>query len=192
MPHVEGASDRIISRQSRGAFRAETLLGGAMSFKDIDAFLEAEGAPSKGMEVVRPHVLVVDDDPTIRVSLSVVLQRSYQLILCASAREGVAAVNDDVCAAILDVKMAKHDGFWTCKQIRQKYPDLPVIFYSAYQDAKDPYDIINEHRPFGYITKGSDTKRLLEAVDMAVSFYTTFFAGKMLLDRYKQHRRKGS
>jgi CheY-like chemotaxis protein len=163
-----------------------------MSFKDIDAFLEAEGAPSKSVEMVRPHVLVVDDDSIVRTSLATVLQKQYHLILCASAKEGVAAVTADVCAVILDVKMAKYDGFWACKQIRQRHPDLPVIFYSAYQDAKDPYDIINEHRPFGYITKGSDTKRLLEAVELAVTFYTTFFTGKLLIERYKQHRRKNA
>jgi DNA-binding NarL/FixJ family response regulator len=162
-----------------------------MSFKDIDAFLEAEGAPAASTEVERPHVVVVDDDPTIRVSLSALLQKRYQIVLCASAKEGVDAVSDDSCAAILDVKMGKHDGFWACKQIRKKHPDIPVIFYSAYQDAKDPYEVINEHRPFGYITKNGDTKRLVDAVELAVSFYCRFLDGKKLLDSYKQHRRKG-
>jgi CheY-like chemotaxis protein len=163
-----------------------------MSFDDIDAFLEAEGAPARAVEVERPHILVVDDDPTIRVSLLHVLQKNYRPIVCASASEGVAAVNDDVCAAILDVKMGRFDGFWACDQIRKKYPDLPVIFYSAYQDAKDPYDIINQNRPFGYITKIGDTKPLLDAVDLAVCFYTRFLEGKRLLDRYRQHRHKGA
>jgi DNA-binding NarL/FixJ family response regulator len=162
-----------------------------MSFKDINAFLEGEGAPSRRVDAERPHVLVVDDDPTIRRSLTIVLQKRYQPIVCASAQQGVDEVTEDVCVAILDVKMGKHDGFWACHQIRRKFPDLPVIFYSAYQDAKDPYDVINEHRPFGYITKSGDTKRLLEAIDLAVSFYTRFLEGKRLLDVYKQHRRKG-
>ena len=162
-----------------------------MSFKDIDAFLETEGAPVGRVEAERPHILVVDDDPTIRVSLAALLQKRYQLILCASAKEGVDAVTENVCTAILDIKMGKHDGFWACNQIRNKYPDLPVIFYSAYQDAKDPYDVINEHRPFGYITKSGDTKRLVKAVDMAVGFYCRFLEGKKLLDSYKQHRHKG-
>lgn len=162
-----------------------------MSFKDIDAFLEAEGAPASRVDVERPHVLVVDDDPTIRVSFAALLQKRYQLILCSSAKEGVNAMSEDVCVAILDIKMGKHDGFWACNQIRKKYPDLPVIFYSAYQDAKDPYDIINEHRPFGYITKSGNTTQLVNAVDLAVDFYRRFLDGKRLLDSYKQHRRKG-
>ena len=162
-----------------------------MSFKDLDAFLEAEGAPSKRQEVERRHILIVDDDPTVRVSLTALLQKRYQLILCTSAREGVDEIHDEVYTAILDVKMGKHDGFWVCNQIRKKYPDLPIIFYSAYQDAKDPYEIINEHRPFGYIPKSGDTKRLLDAVDLAIGFYTRLVEGKKLLDRYKQYRRTG-
>jgi DNA-binding NarL/FixJ family response regulator len=100
-------------------------------------------------------------------------------------------MNENVCVAILDIKMGKHDGFWACNQIRKEFPDLPVIFYSAYQDAKDPFDIINQHRPFGYITKSGDTRPLIDAVDLAVSYYSRFLEGKMLLDRYKQRRRGG-
>lgn len=161
-----------------------------MSYADINAFLEAEGAPTKRANEERPFVLIVDDDPTIRAALTTVLKKRYQLSLCASAAEGVKAVNDDICVAILDVKMGKHDGFWACNQIRKNYPDLPVIFYSAYQDAKDPYDVINEHRPFGYITKNGDMKRLVEAIDLAVDFYSRFLQGKRLLENFKKHRQK--
>jgi DNA-binding NtrC family response regulator len=159
-----------------------------MSFKEIDAFLETEGAPSKALEAQRPPILVVDDDPTMRVSLAALLQKRYQVLLCASAKDGVAAITEDVCAIILDVKMGKHDGFWACNEIRKTYPDIPVIFYSAYQDAKDPYQIINEHRPFGYITKSGDTKRLLDAVDLAVNLYTKILEGKKLLESHKKSR----
>jgi DNA-binding NarL/FixJ family response regulator len=163
-----------------------------MSYEDINAFLEAEGAPTKRTDVERPPILIVDDDPTIRASLTAVLQKRYQLILCPSAREGVEAVNDDVCVAILDVKMGKYDGFWACNQIRKKCPDLPVIFYSAYQDAKDPYDVINEHRPFGYITKSGDSKRLIEAIDLAVAFYSRLVKCNRLLENFRKHRQNGA
>jgi DNA-binding NtrC family response regulator len=164
----------------------------SFTFKDLDALLEVDGAHEKDeVEAEHPCVLVVDDDATIRESLGLLLRKRYRPILCASAREAVDAMSDTICAAILDIKMGKHDGFWACNQIRSKSPDLPVIFYSAYQDAKDPYDIINEHRPFGYLTKGYDPKRLLETVDLAVSFYSRLLEGKRLLDRYKQHYRKG-
>jgi DNA-binding NarL/FixJ family response regulator len=159
-----------------------------MSFKKLDALLEAEGARLGKSEGPRPIVLVVDDDPTIRKSLDAVLKVRYEVTLCATAREGVAAAHERVCAAILDVKMGKNDGFWACNEIRKKFPDLPVIFYSAYQDAKDPYDIINEHRPFGYITKDGDVSRLLKAVDTAVSLHLKLLEGRALLESHRRSR----
>lgn len=159
-----------------------------MPFKKLDALLEAEGARLGKSDSPRPHVLVVDDDPTIRKSLEALLKARYEVVLCASAKEGVAAAHDRVCAAILDVKMGKFDGFWACNEIRRKFPDLPVIFYSAYQDAKDPYDIINEHRPFGYITKDGDVARLLQAVETAVSLHQKLLEGRALLESYRKSR----
>ncbi len=159
-----------------------------MSFRDLDVLLDAEGASAKNSRLPRPSILVVDDDPTIRKSLLAVLKDRYDVILCASAKEGVDAVHGEVCVAILDVKMGKRDGFWVCNEIRRKHPDIPVIFYSAYQDVKDPYDIINEHRPFAYITKDGDIKRLLGAVDTAVSLYTKILEGKKLIEMHRASR----
>jgi DNA-binding NtrC family response regulator len=159
-----------------------------MSFRDLDVLLDADGAPSKKSWTPRPAILVVDDDPTIRKSLLALLRDRYDVILCGSAKEGVDSVHDEVCVAIIDVKMGRRDGFWVCNEIRRRYPDLPVVFYSAYQDVKDPYDIINEHRPFAYITKDGDMKRLLGAVYTAVSLYTKILEGKRLIELHRANR----
>ena len=113
------------------------------------------------MPPVRHVVVIVDDDESIREGLQILLTDSYDLILCGSAQEGVSSVNDDVCAVVLDVKMPGQDGFWACTEIHKKVPDIPVIFYSAYQGVKDPYRIINDHYPFGYMAKGGDIGELI-------------------------------
>lgn len=163
------------------------------SFKDFDAILtEGCGAALTTGEVSRPTVLVIDDDPILRSSLKVVLKDRYEVILCASAKEGVTSVHDDVCAAVLDVKMGRFDGFWACSEIRKKHPDIPVIFYSAYQDAKDPYDIINEHRPFGYIVKDGDISKLLGALDRAVSLHRIVIRNRRLIEAFRESRKQGT
>ena len=140
-----------------------------MPFKDLDSFRAALHEPSpESAKATRPLVLVVDDDANVRASLELVLSSRYRVRTCANAAEGVAAVEDEVATVILDVKMTGADGFVAYKAMREKDIDLPIIFYSAYQDIKDPYEIINEYRPFGYITKGADYGALLRSVGAAV------------------------
>jgi DNA-binding NtrC family response regulator len=141
-----------------------------MAFKELDhlrAALRPSESPSSPAEL--PFVLVVDDDPHMRASLELILSRLYRVQLAASGHDGVALVRDELSAVILDVKMSGIDGFTTYAQMRKLDADLPIIFHSAYQDIKDPYEILNECRPFGYITKGEDHSKLLRTVADAVA-----------------------
>ena len=159
--------------------RPNTL--GATLAQDDDAVDEAP-------KLDLPPILIVDDDAGIRKSLATLFKDRYKVLLCVSAKEGVDAVHEDICVVILDVRMKGHDGFWACEKIRQKHPDMPVIFYSAYQDLKDPYRVINEHRPFGYITKHGDAGELIEAVDMAVRLRKMVLYNQRLVEQVKQER----
>ena len=85
---------------------------------------------------------------------------------------------------VLDVKMRGHDGFWACDEIRKKNPLIPIIFFSAFQDAKNPYDIINDHRPFAYIMKDGEPSRLLSAIGNAVSHYLMVQVSRRLSARF--------
>jgi DNA-binding NtrC family response regulator len=125
--------------------------------------------------------VVIDDDVAILRSLELHFGDQYRLVLCTSAREGVDAVDAETCAIILDVKMPGEDGFWACGEIRKKVPDVPVIFYSAYQDLKDPYVIINEYRPFGYVAKGDDIGALTPLVAVAVKLQAMIVANRKLI-----------
>ncbi|MBK6606535.1 MAG: response regulator, partial [Leptospiraceae bacterium] len=68
-------------------------------------------------------------------------------------------------AAILDIKMEGKNGFETFNEIKKKKFYIPIIFYSAYQDFKDPYEIINDYRPFGYVVKEGESKKLLDTLE---------------------------
>ena len=140
-----------------------------MPFRDLAHLKEAlrdDAAPSEDKAL--PLVLVVDDDPNIRRSLELLLQPRYRVRACAGGAEALALIDESVAVVVLDVKMTGLDGFAAYKEMRAKDVDLPIIFYSAYQDLKDPYEIMNEYRPFGYITKGADHAILLRSVAAAV------------------------
>jgi DNA-binding NtrC family response regulator len=142
-----------------------------MSFKSFDALLDGASARGQREAAPRPTIVVIDDDADIRSALARVLGDRYTVVTCATALAGVQAVGDDVHVVIVDVKLQGLDGFWACNTIRTQYPDMPVIFYSAYQDLKDPYQIINEHRPFGYLIKDGDLGKLVQTVDTAARLH---------------------
>ena len=131
----------------------------------------------------RNPIVIIDDDKASRDSLSFVFKDLYDVTIYASAREGVAAVNEDTCAVILDVRMPDQDGFEACDEIRKRFSDIPVIFYSAYQSAKDPIAIINDHHPFAYVVKGGDLDRLVKLVGLAVQLQAIVVNNRKLIRR---------
>lgn len=160
-----------------------------MSFRDLDALLNRErSAPAS--QPPRHAIVAVDDDPAIRDGLMVLFRDRFDLTVCASAKEGVAAVDEDVCAVILDVKMVGHDGFWACNEIRKKSSSVPIIFYSAYQNVKNPYTVINDHRPFGYVVKGENAQKLVEMVTMAVKLQSIIVSNRKTIESLDKARRR--
>lgn len=145
----------------------------------------AKRTRSGGAAPDRPPIVVIDDDEPSRRSLAFALGDRYNVILCGSGREGVAAVHEDICAVILDVRMPEQDGFSVCTEIRSRIPEVPIIFYSAYQNAKDPYEIINDHHPFGYVAKGDDLQKLVKLVDMAVRLQSIIVYNRKLIRQLK-------
>ncbi|HYO68254.1 MAG TPA: response regulator [Archangium sp.] len=161
-----------------------------MPIQELEELLQQVVA-SQRQQIERPRIVVVDDDLNMRRSLETLLSDTYLVALASSATEGVAAVDEQTCAVVLDIKMKGYDGFWACSEIRKRYPDVPIIFYSAWQDLKDPYQIINEHRPFGYLTKDGDTVRLLDMLEAAVRIHRVTLYNKKLVEGLVRGRHSG-
>ena len=152
-----------------------------MSFDEFDSLVNK---PQGSQPPPAKHpIVVIDDDESIRDNLALLLGDRYRVTLCASAKEGLNAVDEDVCAVIVDIKMPRQDGFWACAYIRKKVPDVPIIFYSAYHDVKDPYSIINEFRPFGYVDKGDDIQKLVDILNVAVQLQAIIIFNRRLIQK---------
>ncbi|MCK9862180.1 response regulator [Paenibacillus sp. ATY16] len=85
------------------------------------------------------RILVVDDEPMIRKGLQKLIGESDHSICHAeTADNGVDALEKIAasCPDLLftDMKMPKMDGLELCRQINERYPDLPIVVISGYGD----------------------------------------------------------
>ncbi|XYH94764.1 two-component system response regulator [Sorangium sp. So ce1128] len=165
-----------------------------MSAKESDTLLEARPAPRPDREKPEstrlPLVLVVDEDESSWQELGALLSERYRLVVCASALDAVAAFTEDTCAVIIDVRMSGQDGFWVCDQIRKMQPEVPVIFYSAYQDEKDSFEVINAHRPFAYVDKHGAAQKLLDALEKATRIFQSTLRSRRIIERLQRRRQE--
>ncbi|MEV5029057.1 response regulator transcription factor [Paenibacillus sp. LPE1-1-1.1] len=121
---------------------------------------------------MRMHVLVVDDDPSIRELLRFVLRKDGYVVLEAENGQAASGLleNEQVHLAVVDIMMPGKDGFELCQEIRLHY-DIPVIMLTARAEMEDKekgFDAGTDD----YIVKPFEPKELL-------------FRMKALLRRYR-------
>lgn len=80
------------------------------------------------------RILIVDDDPSIRMTLREVLAReSYQVVSAESAEEALRLLHDTgFDLALLDLKMNGMDGLSLMKEIRRRAPATGIIMLTGY------------------------------------------------------------
>ncbi|MCZ6634235.1 MAG: response regulator [bacterium] len=156
-----------------------------MASDEFDIFKKEDDGTHPSTERKPSVILIIDDDSNIRESLETTLKDTFEIILCSSGDEGIQAINSDVDTVILDIKMEGKDGFETYRMIREKNAYVPIIYHSAYQDLKDPYEIMNEFRPFGFISKGEGYAKLISLLNSAVAYHQTIVENQTLLGELK-------
>ena len=130
-------------------------------------------------------VMIIDDDEGVLESLRYLLEKDYQVIACKSGREGLVRLDNSICSVILDIRMEKMDGFEVFEKIKEKNPDIPVIFYTAFQGVYDPVTVWNKFRPFGYVTKGSGLSVLKDTLNAAVDYRQKLIENRRLISELR-------
>ncbi len=91
----------------------------------------------------RPHVLVVDDSPTIRQLVREVLEGQPLEAEVIEATDGAAALKvaleEHIDCVVCDVKMPRLDGMSFLKQLRQRFTrfECPLIFLTVVESTRD-------------------------------------------------------
>jgi len=82
------------------------------------------------------HILVIDDEASLRQTTTRILQRAgYEVTSAANASEGLALISDHLFDLVyLDIRMPDMNGLELLRLIHAKNPDLPVILFTAQPD----------------------------------------------------------
>src|SRR5690606_10833063 len=86
----------------------------------------------RGGSVSRRRILVVDDEPGMLHAVRRILDRTYELLCCATAGEALAAAPEfGPELAILDVRLPASDGFELMRELERRVPGLDVILMTG-------------------------------------------------------------
>jgi DNA-binding NarL/FixJ family response regulator len=113
------------------------------------------------------RLMLVDDHEVLRQGLRFMLRNETDLTVVAEAGDGEAAValleqaRPDV--VLLDLKMPGVDGLETLRRIRRRWPDLPVIVLSMYDDPEYVEEALRCGAS-GYLLKNVSQEELIRAV----------------------------
>ena len=114
-----------------------------------------------------PHILIVDDEPNIVMSLEFLMRKNgYQVGIARNGTEALAAIaQTPFDLVLLDIMMPDVDGYQVCRQLRlnPERTGTKVIFLSAKSreaDMQKGYEVGADL----YIPKPFSTRQLMEKV----------------------------
>src|SRR6185503_281567 len=82
------------------------------------------------------HILIIDDEASLRQTMARILQRAgHEVTTAANGKEGLALVSEHPFDLLyLDIRMPDASGLELLKTIHAKFPELPVILFTAQPD----------------------------------------------------------
>ncbi|MFC4410689.1 response regulator [Chungangia koreensis] len=115
------------------------------------------------------QLLIVDDQHGIRLLLGEVFKREgYQTFLASNGLEALSiAEKKKIDCVLLDMKIPGMDGLEILKNMKAKWPDVPVMMMTAYGEL----DLIQEALSLGaakYFTKPFNIYEIRDAVNEAI------------------------
>ncbi len=102
----------------------------------------------------RERILVVDDDPSMRQFLSIMLSKEgYDVVTVSTGQEAIERVRAEaVDVVITDIKMPGMDGIAVLESLKKADPSLPVVIMTAYASQQTAIDALNKGA-FQYLEK---------------------------------------
>ena len=119
------------------------------------------------MDQNAPKLLVVDDEPGMRLTLSAVLtSKGYAVTAAECGHDAIAAVSEMSFSVIfLDVMMPGINGIETLRSIKKTRPDSIVIMMTGFTEEKLVHEAMTEGA-FAVIYKPFDMQRIFSFLEI--------------------------
>lgn len=141
-----------------------------------------------GAAAKKSRVFVVDDHPIVRQGLAMLVNRQPDLIVCGEAEDAQTAMQALITAKpdilVLDISLNGPDGLDLLKNIRTRYPDLPVLILSMHDELMYAERALRAGAQ-GYIMKQEATDMVLVALRRILGH--EIYVSERIANRMLQH-----
>jgi DNA-binding NarL/FixJ family response regulator len=143
-------------------------------------------APAPAARKAKYRVLLIDDHPILRKGLAELINQEPDLIVCGEAEEApkafeaVGVLNPDV--ALVDISLKGGNGLELIKNIKARYPDLPLLVLSMHDETLYAERALRAGS-LGYIMKEEAIEKVLTAIRHVIAgeiFLSDRMKGRML------------
>lgn len=120
------------------------------------------------LEVVKPKLLIIDDEEQIRHLLMDLLSSLYDCCTASSAEEALAALSEQTFDLVIsDIDMGRMSGLELVPRVHSLSPDTVVVMISGNQDIEFAIQALRVGA-FDYITKPIDLRHVEASVERAL------------------------
>ena len=119
-------------------------------------------------------ILIIDDEPTIRMLLSRILElEGYEVLKAKDRATALYTLKKQVVQVVLcDVFLPDGNGVDMVQELQQLAPDAKIILLTAHGNIPDGVQAI-KNGAFAYLVKGDDNRKILPIVSRAMDAVVT-------------------
>ena len=117
-------------------------------------------------------ILAVDDDNAVRISLKVMFRKwtDIELEVVEEARAALEKLAvDEYLMMFCDIDMPGMNGLELLKEVKERYPKMPVVMLTGNQEIKTPIQAFRDGA-MDYLQKPMQTASVRETIDNALKF----------------------
>ena len=159
--------DALVTSSDDPRFLVEAIHT-VLQANDCQHFDAASVAPAAPLEEAMPtpakcQILVVDDDPSVRESVSLTLGAAgYDVVAAEDGFRALSQLRKNLPDIVLsDLDMPGMSGFELLSVVRRRFPQISTVAMSgAYVGDEVPFGVIAD----GFFAKGSQSKNLLRTI----------------------------